>query len=367
MNEGLPDEDSIWSLEGTFLHDISALCLQFGFDAYDLVGAKRELKDVEFEMTEEFADLMQPGLDRFREFGGEMFVEKRVPMDKWSNGDFGTLDVGIITKKYIVVGDWKWGEGEPVEVVRNKQLLTYGLCFWYYIARHKTKAKRFIFIIEQPRVAGGGGTWECDLDELLEFAEELEAAAAATRKKNAPRIPSAKACRWCKAVSICKEYAEFMHELMGRKFEDLDKAEKFGLPLDPRKPTWFTPERRATILMSAPMIRRWLDALHADALADAEAGRPLGHMKAVDGRNGPRHWKDKEAAEKRLTKFLREQAYDKKLKSPTQVEKDLAPDQWSQMQKFIGQNKGKPVLVPLDDPRPAITPVKDKFENLDEV
>lgn len=360
---GLPDTETSYSAEGTFLHMVSAECLQLGLDAYAFIGTKAKVGQWEFELTEELADDMQPVLDRIREYPGRMFIEKRVSLSPWAKDDYGTLDCGIVSKKVIRIIDQKWGEGEIVEVVRNRQLMLYALGFWRHIARHLTDAHRFVLTIEQPRVAGGGASWEVSLDELLEFGEEVKKAVRRTKDPDAPLVPSKEACRWCKAFNSCPAAANKNLELLGLSFEDLDEAAEFGTPL--RLKDWKTPERRAVVIDYAPVIRRWLDALHNDALEDYLAGRPVGPLKAVNGRKGPRKFKDEKAAERALVKFLGANAFNKKLKTPSQVEKELTKDQFSRLEKFIGQSDGKPALVPLSDSRPAIKPTSKKFKNLD--
>lgn len=365
MNEGRPEDETTYSLEGNFLHDIAADCLRFGFDAYDFLGRTQTLRGHKFTFEEEFAEKMQPGLDLFRSYPGRMYVEKRVSISKWSPGDSGTLDTGIAGKKLIVIGDWKWGEGEPVHAEENKQMMGYALGFWNDIARHITDAKEFLLIIEQPRIPHGGGTWRVDLKRLLRFGEQMKKAAAATRKPNAPRIPSAKACRWCKGFNDCPEAAEMMLKVMGQRFKNLDEARDLGVPLRPSAPEKMTPERKAQVYLHAPMIRRWLEKITSEAVSNATTGNPPPGLKAVHGRRGARYWKDPKKAEKRLARFMGEKRFNKKVKSPSQVEKELPSEQWAALGKLIDQKPGSPILVPVSDPRKPIRTVKDRFKNLD--
>lgn len=364
MNEGRPNEDTIYSAEGTFLHLIAAECLQFGLEPEDYIGTAAKIGTFRFEFTAAHAKMMQPGLDRIRELGGTVYVELRVSLERWSEGDFGTLDVGVITPKRIYIIDWKFGEGEPVDPVENKQMMAYGVAFWYEIARHLTDAEDVTLIIEQPRAPGGGGEWHTTVDELWEFGKEYRRRCAATREPDAPLVAGEKQCRWCRAFNDCPAAAKFMAKLMGTKFKDLDAARELDIEPPVVKPKFLTPERRSYIVRHAPMLSRWLEVLRADTLSDALAGRPTPELKAVNGRKGHRHWTDKDRVEKFLVRRLDDKAFTKELKSPAQVEEILPAEDFKKLKKFIDQSEGKPTLVSLDDAREAITPNVVKFENL---
>ena len=130
----------------------------------------------------ELADLMQPGIDRLREFPGLMTVERQVGLDPWLPGQFGTLDVGIINdaKREAVIWDWKWGAGVPVSPVKNPQLMLYALGFWNDFILPGLEYD-FRLIIEQPRIPGGGGEWVLSHDELMLFGAKVHEAGQAYR------------------------------------------------------------------------------------------------------------------------------------------------------------------------------------------
>lgn len=370
MQAGLPDTSSAWSAQGTYLHRISSLCLEFGLDPFDFVGSTAVVDGFECEMERKHAVKMQTGIDRITDFGGEVFVEQRVSLEHWSKGDFGTLDIGIVTPKEIIIADWKWGAGEPVEVVKNRQLRIYALGFWRQIARHKTKARRFRLIIMQPMVEDGAfSEWVVDLDDLLEFGEEVREAAAETRKKNAPFKPSASACRWCKAFNDCKAAAKANLSLFGIKFDDLDAAADEGEMIEVPRIERLTPKQKAQIVLNMPMMRRWLDAVHADVYGLATSGDAPPGIKSVLGRKGPRQWdkKKKDKVKEVLRELLGARAFKKEMKSPTQIQEDgyLTAKQWRLIEEFIVQSDPKPILVPVTDKRKAVTPNAIEFGAVD--
>lgn len=349
--------------EGTILHSFCESALVSGNDAYHYVGEVREHDGHRLELDDELADMMQDGLDYLDSLPGKLFVEHRVDLKRWMPGQFGTLDAGIAGKRLITIFDWKWGF-LPVSPIRNVQLQIYGLGFWDNIARHITDATTFRLVIWQPRAPGGGGEWDVDLDELLAFGKELKEKAAATYGKSAPRIPGPTQCRFCDGARQmrCKEYVEYNMGLIVEDFDELDADIETGIPLKLRA-KGITPERRGYILEHRPMIEKFLDRLHAQALDDALKGQPTPGQKAIYGRRPMRRWKDKAVAEARLTTTMGDDAFSRKIKTPAQVEKELPPKIYAKLAGLIEQGDPKPTLVSVDDARPAIPPITDLFDD----
>ena len=367
--EGLPDETTKEAAEGTAAHYVSDDCLSLGLDPYDFIGSKMTVGEWTFPWTVDDADFLAPGIDKIRGYGGEFYGEQRVDISEFTlPGQFGTLDRAVILPELIVIGDLKYGRGVPVAAVENKQLMLYALGFWHDIARHRTDAKRFRIIIDQPRHIGGGGEWEVSLDELLGFGERAKAAAKATLDPDAPRTASEKGCLWCRrkeAPGGCDTYEEFLFELLGVEFDDLDDAiEDDNRPIE--LSNVLTPERRSYLIQHRKLIERWLENMANSALEDATTGRPTPGLKAVDGRMPARKYKDDEVADALLRELLGVARFNLKLKSPTMVEKMIGKAAY---QKFVDvlvdYGTAKPVLVPDADARPALSPVADQFEDLD--
>lgn len=371
-NEGLPDESSQFSLEGTIAHEISDTCFTLGLDAYDFVGMATKHKDWSFEWTEEDADLLQPGIDWIREQPGTFYGEHRVDLSRWLGpNQFGTLDRGIILPELIISEDLKWGRGVAVSPVRHKQSMLYMLGFWWNIARHVTDATDFLIRIDQPRNSAGGGEWRTTLDELLAFGEEARAAAAATRMPNPPRVASQDGCLWCKrrnqppsepgALSGCKTYDAFNLAMISAEFEDLDGTDFDELVV----PNDLTADRRAFLLRHRSMFDKWLDGIHSDTLRDAMEGKPAGGLKAVAGKQGRRVFRDKPAAQKALIPLLGDRSFTKVLITPTQAGKTISSEDYNRLiAPLVDRAPPKPILVPVEDERPALL-TADEFEDLD--
>lgn len=381
--EGLEDESSEAAMEGTAAHAISDDCLMLGLDADAFIGMKTTLTEGDntftFEWTEEDAELLQYGIDEIRSFEGEFFGEHRVNLSEVMGveNQFGTLDRGVVGKDLIVIGDLKWGRGIPVSPVKNRQLMIYALGFWRNVARHRSDATNFLFIIDQPRHSGGGGHWRCTLDDLLSFEKEVRVAAQATLDPYAPRTASEKGCYWCLrrkqapseegAVSGCKTYDEFVLDLLGSRFDEIDVADMTGASFKPPPTNTLSAERRSWIVRHRGTIEKWLEMLHTQTIQAAINGEETPGLKVVEGRRGRKKWADEEKADAWLADYLGEQRFTIKLKSPSQSLKSLPVTE----RKLLGDSGlildgvAKPILVDEADDRPSVATVDEKFAKLE--
>lgn len=369
--EGIEENPTEFSAEGTAAHEIRERCLKEGRDVEDFLGETVKADGMHFEVTDEWVAKMQPGIDRIREHGGKLYTERLVYYHKFGdktkkNDQFGTLDTGIITNKRIIIDDFKWGKGIVVDVEKNKQLMIYALGFWENVARHVTDVERFLLRIDQPRVEGGGGEWETTLDELLGFANGLKKAVKRTYEPDAKLVPGESQCRMCPARHKCPAYDSWCMEMMDVEFEDLDERAERDFAIRLPRVTKLTPERRSYIVKNAPVIRKWLSELHDATLDDAMEGKPTPGFKAAIGREGDREWMYEDLVDLRLDKLLGDEKFNKKLKSPAQVEKVLPKKVFEKLKKFIHREEGKPALVAEDSKSERITPHKIEFDNLNE-
>lgn len=375
--EGLPDGAGLDAAHGTVFHEIAADVLETGADPLAMVGAMVTTDHGPLPFTVEMATKMMPGLTLIQsladDHGAKMFVETRVRLDPWlGEGESGTSDVTIINpfRNRIVQFDWKWGAGVPVSPVENDQCTLYTLGVWNefgHLFDADPEEIEVVVIIEQPRAAGGGGTWTTTMARILAEGEKIKRDAAATHDPDAPRTPGSIQCKFCKAAKFgtCPEYAEFNAALLGLKFDSLEDDLAVCAPLDLADRRTITPEQRSQILLHRAMIDRWLDQMHEDAYADAEAGRPVPGMKLVDGRTPPRAWMDEGKAELLLKSKFGEAAFIKKLRSPANVEEEVGKKSFKlTFQGFVEVGEAKPILVPEHDKRPARKTHGDKYDDL---
>ncbi|MEE9923715.1 MAG: DUF2800 domain-containing protein [Brucella anthropi] len=355
--------------EGTLLHGLMERALRDDLDAYDFIGETHKLNNVTLEVTDEIAEMLQFGLDEIDAIPGKLLIEKRVDLGRWMPGQFGTSDVIIIGKRRVTVWDHKFGY-IPVSPVENDQLRIYGLGVYdNYIRGRYPDIESFRLIIWQPRAPGGGGEWDIGLDELLDFGDWVKKRARLTRDPNAPCTAGdhcdSTYCPGAKKMT-CETYQKFNLDMLIDEFDEMDEAVEHDLPMRMTRPSLITPERRSFIVKHRPMINKFLDRLHADTLDDALKGFPTPGLKAVEGRSPPRKWKDNETAEARLKNLLPdEEVYSKKVISPTQAEKTLPEKQYMKLKRLVDNGEKKPVLVPAEDARPAVSTIIDLFDDDD--
>ena len=374
-NEGLPDDESKFAYEGTIAHGVLEACLLLDLDAFDFVGmvTRHPTEGWVFTFEEDDAEHLQPIIDWVREQPGELYPEHRVDLSHWLGpNQFGTLDVGIVAPHLISIGDLKYGRGVPVSPVQNKQLRLYALGFIKKFVPDILDQPDFPvrIVIEQPRHSEGGGTWMTTVGDLLAFGEEARAAAEATRQPNPPRTASLDGCLWCKrrqqppsepgAVTGCKTWDQFHLDLLQCEFDDFDDDD---LPL--ADPDAMSPDHRARVHAHKASIPKWLDQIGASLMSEALSTGDAGGLKAVAGKAGRRTWADAKAAEAAATELIAESAFTKRLKTPTQLSKEVSKEDYEKhLAKHVIRADPKPILVPLEDERPALL-TADEFDDFD--
>ncbi len=371
-----PNDANVWSAEGTAAHKVLEQCLRFGVEPTDFLGKVWMIGDenqkfkitVDVSMVEYLTEIV----DEIRDMGGIQIYEEKLDLSEWMGKDqFGTLDVGaiLLKKNRVVIRDLKYGKGLAVSPILNKQLMIYALGFWYNFAwkywKDSKKKPTFRIVIDQPRNNGGGGYWDISYDDLMDFGETVEAAAKAAMKPGAKRTAGPH-CGYCRsAMNLhCRQYDQYVANAADLKLSAFDqKLREQDLP-DLYK---IDPERRRRILEAAPMIGQWLKRMHADAINDGLAGRPLAGLKVVEGRKGNRKWVDEEVAEKWLIKTLKrpESRFEEpKLISPAKAEALLGKG-GRKILTDSGQYEqplGKLSLVDESHPSPPVRSMVDRFD-----
>lgn len=359
--------------EGSVLHDITADCLQFGFDPYDYVGQDFEHEGFKFTIDDDQAEVMCIGVDWAREQPGQLFVETRVDLSAWPPFEFGTLDVGLVSDELITLVDHKYGY-IPVDAESNKQVAIYAMGFYEQIAKHITKATKFRLIINQPRRIGPKWrVWEVELDDLREFMGDIQEAVAKAEDPDAPRFAGQTQCQYCAANPAmggpgCFELDTYMLAMLGLTREDLDDAALIG-DLEMPDLATLTPEQQATIWKHRTMIAKWIEGVTRLGLESALNGEPPPGLKAVKTFKD-REYTDEAKAEAVLTEVLGDDRFTKKLKSPAQAEKVLKPttrkpgnpDAWKKLSALIYKpDRGYELALETDEREPW-KPVDLKFD-----
>lgn len=376
MVEGLPNVTSEFAAEGTAAHSLAERCLRDGRDPAEFIGEEIKVDRFTFEVDEEMAAGVQVYIDAVEPFTGsgwEWDIEvsydnlAELHPDFGGTGDFVAYNESL---GWLVVPDFKYGRNISVDPKENFQLLKYGLGA---VRRHHNRGVKKISLgVIQPRDKTGADAvrwWDTDGIHLLEWSNDLIAAAKRTEDPDAPRI-TGEWCRFCRAAAICPEARERAFKAAQAEFvENGDVTAP-----DPEK---FNPDQLGRSLRAAGYLETWLQRLREFAHAQATAGVMPTGFKLVAKRASRKH-KDEEAARTfYAAKFGLEDCdiYARKFKSPTQIEAIVAPMLDGKTKKARGEMFAKltadvvekvssgTVLAPIESDKPAIRPeAADEFE-----
>lgn len=342
-----PRPPSAYAVEGTVAHEVGELCLKSGKSPLKYVGNVVTKDGISVEITEEMVEAVKVYIDTvlmdYKEMmPAEMLIENGFDLSEVFPGMFGTNDA-IIYQHFgkLRVYDYKHGAGVAVEVEENKQLMYYALG-----ALLLGDYDDIELVVVQPRAMHKDGPvrrWSTTGKRIYQFAEELKVAAAKTQEKNAPLNPGDH-CRWCPALPFCPA--------VRGKLEETAIAE-FSQPLAMPTPDLMTPAQIQKALNFAGAIDEWVRSVQAFAQEQAQRGMMIPGYKLVKKRAN-RAWTDEKKVEEAFSIEYGDEIFNKKLKSPAQMEKLIGKKGKAAVDVFTEVPETGSVLVPEDDPRPAV-------------
>lgn len=355
------------------------------------------------------------------------FVEEQVALF-YQSEQTGTADfIGIVAKDGVVerfVGrDLKFGAGVLVTSDQSTQLAIYiysaiKLLEGVYQFGPDTLVDLAVF---QPRHREGAEQqpWVITLADLAAFCWDIEHHAIAAREgankvrekigspghnvspeeilKAAPGLRfhpeegDGGSCRWCKCKAFCPKRLSAMCEDMDTPhmraedllaaMPDLDKkeaklpteerviltGERLGLPV-------LTDDYLVTLYRRAKGIKKFLDDVEEYLESRLFDGEEIPGTQLVLGREGNRAWANEDAADTFLKGqgLKQEERYDFKLKSPTSIEKVLAPKlktvtrTANRFAELVTRSSAKRVLALAEDDRPAVGSMIAALPDLDD-
>jgi len=383
MEQGMPEQSSVFAAEGSAAHELCAHCLKLDKDASAFLGVVIDIEEplpggmfgntgegngsTRFRVTEEMVDAVQVYLDVVRSLFGKaknvaVDVEQRLDMTHLHPEIFGTGDAVVYQHNtgHLHVVDFKYGKGVVVSPIENPQLMLYGAGA---ARKHgRLPINGITLHIVQPRAAGSPvRSWETDALTLLEFEDEIRRKAA--RVDEVLALPEGSDlseylsaddhCRFCKAAGICPALRQTSLTSALAEFAD----DVIVLP----EPTSLSSDQLAHILLDAEMIGNWVKAVQAYAHAEAIAGRVPEGFKLVPKRS-TRKWGDEAEACDLLQLFDVSPFAEPELKSPAQVEAAIGKKAFAKLvaeveatgvTRFIVKESSGLNLVPASDARSA--------------
>lgn len=387
--EGLVSKSSTYSMDGSIVHDLNKICLIRNAEPDEYLGYwgwynKKDATGVQAEkptessllrvipITEKEVESSRVYLEAIRASraahpSAEFKVEEKMDMSWIYPGMKGTGDHLLIEfMGVLIVDDYKNGF-HKVEVDWNPQFLAYAL--GALGPNNDNAVEEVVLRVIQPNGMHHRGpvrSQKLSVKEVYKWKDEvLLPGIERTKDPEAPLIPG-DWCTFCEAsrqFKCPKQLALSVDTMFGTK---IDLAEEM-LP-DPPDPKTLNRVRMDKVLKVAGMMKAWITAAEEEAYRRLEINDPDApvNFKLVDGALSDRKWAD----EKEVVKTFKgvEVFQEPKIKSPAQLEKELVkikmkPDERKKMiDPLLAERKrGKPVMVPATDPRPAVKSIVDKM------
>lgn len=376
----LPDTDTEYSTLGTAAHTLAERCRKDNLPTKHFLGDKIFVEQVDGSsvpvvVDKEMVDSVQAFIDYINALPGDDYNESRVYFNTWIPGAFGTMDAAKATTHHLEIIDLKYGAGVEVGAYRNPQLMLYALGFleswgWMYSIR---TVRITVF---QPRLDNIASD-DLTVEELLKWAEEVvRPGAIKALTPGAPFNPGKKACAFCKIRRTCAARARHVFEMnLEDELDDLTTAiEKDAPPL-----IHLTNDQIAAALRRKSHVTKWYADIEAHAKSEIAAGRAVGNFKMVEGRSSRTWVLPAKEIEKRfvaagLDEGLHAKLYtEPELISAPQAEKVFGKKYFASatekkeagvLADLITKPKGKPVLVPGEDPREPMVVGADELEDV---
>lgn len=335
-NEAYPNQDTIFTNEGTLAHEVAEYMARNGY--YSRKNSKDGVTVEMVEHAKEYADYIE---EQKKTNGAIVLLEQRVDFSPWVPDGFGTCDCIIIENDTLTIIDYKYGQGVQVSATDNPQMKLYALGAMndYGIALDVKKIELHIF---QPRL-NNISVDHLTVEELMEWAEKIVKPAAEKAINGKGKYAPGEHCRFCQhggkcraLTQLCTEYIE-THGL------------RVAIPV-------LAPHEVADVLRMEPMITLWLKKVKEQALTTLMEGNELPGYKLVEGKLGNRKWSNEETVFNVLTSagYSDHDITETKILSPTQMDKAIGKKKVAELlEEYIERTPGAPTIAPISDKRPA--------------
>ena len=287
LEQNFPNESSVYAEEGTAAHALG----EYKLRKYLHERVRRPVSEFDSDEMENntdiYAEFIISTIERIKETCPHplVMVEERLDYSYLVPSGFGTGDCVIIADSTLYVNDYKNGKGLFVSCDHNPQMMLYALGA-YHTYGYLYDIRRVSMTIIQPRLENIS-TFECSVEELLEWAETyVRPRAKLAFEGKGEQVPG-DWCRFCRARCACRACAEEALALAKEEFLDLDAgvlADEAGLTeetdataaydRDTTAPTFKSPALldKADIEQMLPTLNRissWIDAIFAYVSSEA--------------------------------------------------------------------------------------------------
>lgn len=359
---GGADKSTSYAQEGTVAHELAELYLR-----YELLG---NMSEEEFNneldkimsdelFNEEMLDIVPIYVDycaqEYRTAKAQnnraitFAVEDKLNLSAIIPDSFGTADCIIAADGTLEVIDLKYGKGVPVYAEWNPQLMLYALgALSLYDILYNIQAVKLTIV--QPRL-DNISSWEISVKDLRDWAITEVKPKAQQAFSGEGVLNSGSWCQFCKVRNRCRKLYEESLEMAKYEFN---------------KPELLTDEEIAEVISKQNKISDWMASVRAYAQAEAEKGKNWPGFKLVEGVSR-RKWADEDKVIETIFAECPELSEDEilttKLNSITAIEKLMGKRRFATvLNNLVTKATGKPVLVPVNDKRPALGAEQAKID-----
>lgn len=341
LEEQFEDEQSVYAAEGSAGHALAEHLIK----RYLKQRTERPVSDYYteelLEAVNDYVEFVTGEIEQARlECRDPAFaVEQRIDASEYVEGCFGTADMVMITDKVVHIIDLKLGKGVPVYAEENPQLMIYGLGV-LSMAEMLYDPKIVRLTIYQPRI-GNSSTWDIAPEELKKWGIEILRPRGAMALMGVGEYAAGSWCRFCKARNKCRARAEEFLSLAKMEFS---------------QPSLLTDEEISEVLKKADDLSKWAAEVYAYAQDEAIIhGKEWPGYKVVEGRSNRKYSSDEEVAAAAEAAGYKD-IYKKSLIGIGEMERLMGKEEFKKvLGRLVYKPQGKLTLVPISDPRKAIT------------
>lgn len=325
-----PDSSGWAAAEGTLFHRLIAEWQASGDKPLYLLGQEFDIDGHRVAVDAEMFVHAQTCLERYADIPGTPQIEVRVDISSLTPipGQSGTADRVHVYPGTVEIIDWKYGKGVQVFAPWNTQQLCYAMGIVDRFG-DEYAIERIRLHIAQPRLEHFD-VWEISRDELELWAVWAKAQWGWAWQEGAPRIPSGKACQWCRVRIDCPARQVMLERLVEDTFEEVvTRAEQQAVvaaanPLvwAPPPPITLSTERLAWVYQYRRTMELWFKDIGEELLRRGQEGQDILPWKVVEGRRGNRAWVNEPAAAYAI-QHLGVSPFADALASPAEIERRL--------------------------------------------
>lgn len=339
--EGVVPEVSEYAEEGTAAHELAATCLVVSKRPLDFFGqifGKHKVTREMIRAVNIYVDHVWSRIAEYQQPDYQMYVEVQFNMEDIHPGLFGTADCVLVFPQWhmLEIIDFKYGQGVAVNVKKNLQLQYYA-CGAIHTLEGVEEARDVRCTIIQPRCAHPEGPvreWDTTTEDLGDFLHRT--LLTAVQRALTPGAPfyHGQHCQFCPAMGNCPHITHLQGKFVSMKTE----------------PKLLPIEELSTLYGQTKVLKKNIEAVEREVFRRLQQGHNVTTAKLVEKearrvfRAGAEDW---------FRVCFGNDAYDKKFKSPAQIE-EISDEAAQMVKSWAYKPKTGLTVAPAWDKRVAM-------------